>query len=102
MFVVVTIVVLILGWLTHNLNWIRQRHEFWDNNGPIWCAPNMNSSAPGLLWIFGENGTTGSIVCYGGKTVDEARKTKANIDRLFPESSRVKVYYDEQGNTLLK
>jgi hypothetical protein len=100
MFVVVTVVAVPAAWIGYNLNWIRERHEFWGDDDPLWRAPDAKSTAPGLLWLFGEKGIP-SMSSYGYETIDDARKAKAYFDRLFPESNPTEVYYGKDEDPIL-
>ena len=46
-------------WLGYQLNWIKQRHEFFDQHcykGLEHLAVGPTPRAPGMLWLFGERG----------------------------------------------
>ena len=90
LFVVVTVVDAVLGWVIYELNWIRQRHALLADF-PRWSAYPVGGkpSAPGLLWLFGEHGR--SIVTLVVLVDDPSLPidTKADIQRakrLFPEA----------------
>jgi hypothetical protein len=55
MFLLVTVLAILMTWVSHSLNWIRQRREVlqrWD--AKEYQAGYLN--APGMLWLFGEKG----------------------------------------------
>jgi hypothetical protein len=99
----------------YELNWVRQRRQFlaahqdegWaeraaldsDDWGPIQATDVKLEHAPGLLWLFGENGV--GVLDYQILMVDRVRydmegtrnipsnSTIALARRLFPESKLV-------------
>ena len=99
------IVVTVFGcWLGYSLNWIKQRHAFIADEVLVrerhpthdtWSASLAGRSktpprAPGMLWIFGEDGWSSLEVLAEAVTVDEL--TDHDWDRimearsLFPEA----------------
>jgi hypothetical protein len=63
MFVVVTLVSILLGWVMYSLDWIRQRNEWLDRSsiwslGPTDRLTRRNVTAPCGLWLFGEEGVS--------------------------------------------
>jgi hypothetical protein len=102
LFVVVTVAGICLGWLAYELNWIRQRHALMakqealaaevepeqDVNGFLLFT---DLSAPGLLWIFGEEPLGYlEVIFIGDKqralTHQELREVE-QAKRLFPEAN---------------
>lgn len=83
LFVLVALIGLGLGWITNSLRWIRERHEMLAGQpllppGKI-PPPFGRVRAPGLLWLFGEEGV--AVVCwYPGSPV-----SLQVAQRLFPE-----------------
>jgi len=81
LFVIVTLFAVWLGW---SLNWNRQRREFLRDRDAFRVGESVR--APGLLWIFGEDGAENIwLVARKSSASDEAR-------RLFPEAT-VSNYY---------
>jgi hypothetical protein len=91
MFVGVTVacvgVGLSVGWVQHSQEWIRQRHQALDLNQireredrwfPIATGPE--TTAPRMLWLFGEKGTSEISLFYG----DDQQVVE--IKSLFPEA----------------
>jgi hypothetical protein len=102
MFVVVTVVAIIVA---YHVNWIRGRHSVFTSrqlspDSDIWVrALPMAAdpvSAPGLLWIFGEEGEGGLWIHFvmpgngtNGEPMDltpEEAIEAERIHRLFPET----------------
>jgi hypothetical protein len=85
LFVLVTLIALWLGW---SLNWIRQRHEFLrDRRGFVFDTdPEASTSAPALLWLFGEEGAE-YVRLSSEDQLDHAR-----AKHLFPEAMVVGKY----------
>lgn len=85
-----TSILLACGWIGNSLSWIRQRHQKIGDKSRLWRFPDVNSTAPGGLWLFGEAGyremTLGRLDGPGG--ADE--RTNENLKScrvLFPEST---------------
>ena len=78
MFVLVFVVSVPLAWVGYSLSWIRQRHEALDARLVYDFSDSATTTAPGGLWLFGEQGVIG-ILC-SPENAELAR-------RLFPESS---------------
>ena len=59
LFVLIALVTIPIGWIAHQLNWIRERHAFL--NRPNWQAmqppvpPHSRPQAPWSLQLFGES-----------------------------------------------
>ena len=88
LFLLVTVVGLLAGWVVYQLDWIRQRHE------TLQRASHLGgpTRAPGLLWLFGEQGYREiDIVFDPNKQTGEARASK-QVSDLFPEAEAVSVY----------
>lgn len=94
LFVVVT---LLACWLGYQLNWIRQRREFYARNEADmlrYCGSTMigeqYGSAPGLLWLFGESAKPLIVLHVEGESPEVL--TPADLEkirlarRLFPET----------------
>ncbi len=83
LFVVVTVVGMLAGWVVYQLNWIRERH-----NGAIdatlWRLPNLSSTAPWPHWLFGEQGSSEIILWQTtwGREVANGKR----FELLFPEA----------------
>jgi hypothetical protein len=70
-------------WLGYQLNWIRQRHEFFEQHsykGLEQLAVELTPRAPGMLWLFGEKGK--KVIMVSRLHWDDAVRAK----KLFPES----------------
>ena len=78
LFVLVTLAALWIGW---SFNWIRQRRDFVREGNTLGAvAHGSTSRAPGLLWLFGEQGAEVVLLF----TDDKADYDRAR--RLFPEA----------------
>ncbi len=92
LFVVVTLVALLAGWVASSLNWIRDRRDFVGEGGEmnaiIHTQPGQFVEAPSLLWVFGEEGAQFLVL----STDDESDFRKAQ--RLFPEAKVVKPVWE--------
>ncbi len=78
LFIFVTLVAI---WAAYSVNWIRERREFVRKlDSDPFAITRFDSAfyAPGLLWLFGEDGVE-SIVLLNVSDAAEAR-------RLFPEA----------------
>lgn len=104
MLAVVTVVAVFVG---YHVNWIRQRHAL---KGAKWIVMSPNDEAitgwpvpkaPGLLWLFGEEGVTqltvevdatthDAVTDYDLRLVREAR-------RLFPEAMQIGIGHNVFG-----
>ncbi len=78
-FLLIALICIPLSWVTYQLNWVRQRHEFFRREGVSFSYPGVfvQSPAPGSLRVFGEP--------------SQARVTTMTADmelarRLFPEA----------------
>ncbi|HTM54029.1 MAG TPA: hypothetical protein VL175_08370 [Pirellulales bacterium] len=99
LFVALTVMfILLAGWIGYQLNWIRQRHEYLEDQAGLRARfPGAIEStvvpvdAPGLLWLFGERGRGGDFsllileVDSGHTPVFGAEIAKART--LFPETN---------------
>jgi hypothetical protein len=94
MFVAVTVFAVFVG---YHLNWIRQRHEFHRSVDAIWRFPDPESTAPGLLWMFGESGLTGSELLIS-QQFNDVGSIKRHLLRIFPEDDWTLVTTDDDGN----
>jgi hypothetical protein len=83
-----------LGWVFHQLDWIRQREAFLDQYG----AENIKFSTfagetatkpPWPLGLFGE---------LGYPYITSAKESMAEAQRLFPEALYVKQWAKESSN----
>ncbi len=91
--VILLLVMVILfagGWIGYSLNWIRRRHQHIRDETALWRFPEVHSTAPGGLWLFGEPGyeamTLGRLDGPGG--ADERTNENLKASRaLFPEST---------------
>jgi hypothetical protein len=92
MLVLVTILAISAGWITHSLNWIRKRHQM-SHETAVWRWPDLHSSAPGGLWLFGEPGYPELTLWYGDDSGDMTRSVQIFED-AFPET-KVRMSYQE-------
>jgi hypothetical protein len=87
-FVLFTAVAMILGWISYSLDWIRQRHEFFLSDAPLWRLPAPTSNAPRMLWLFGETGIESSQI--GARDPNNPtpleREHAQEVRALFPEA----------------
>jgi hypothetical protein len=88
LFVVVTALGISFGSVAYNLNWIRQRHQALQ----IWTGlQGPSTSAPGMLWIFGEPGYEVVVKMRIPRTTKyptgEDRNECNRMQALFPEAS---------------
>src|SRR5689334_7091129 len=83
-FVLVTLVCVGFGyWIHWSREWIRQRHEMFQN-GLVRdiSRPGSRPFAPGGLWLFGEEGISALVILrYDGS--DD--KLERRVIELFPE-----------------
>src|SRR5690242_447185 len=84
---------LVACWLGYELNWIRLRHAALTSgiveeaNDPFAGLP-QTTAAPGMLWLFGENGYVGlSMPLLGEETTPEEDELLTALEELFPEAS---------------
>jgi len=86
MFVVVTIVGPLSGWITYQLNWIRQRNGG-QIDGSLWKLPDPSSNAPWPLWLFGDFGRDGiSQTAEESESRQDMDAERERLRRLFPEA----------------
>jgi hypothetical protein len=95
MFVVVTILGFAMSWVVYQLNWIRERHAFRENHFWISVVSGWDPEvqAPGLLWLFGEDGVYQFSLIFADATPGRPKslnmsekKTLENAKKLFPEA----------------
>ena len=103
LFVAVTV---LACWMAYEVNWIRQRHVFLDEQERLsrmheWPATVPGPKglgavrAPGLLWLFGEPGigayyvliTVNQLDEFGDQFDWESHQTMRKAKRLFPETN---------------
>jgi hypothetical protein len=78
LFVAITLIGVIIGWVVYQLNWIRQRHIFYDRfNAPHFFTGYTIEECPWSLRLFGEKPQFSLWVPQD--RIDEAK-------RLFPEA----------------
>ena len=76
-------------WLGDELNWIRKRHQALT----VWAAIEARDkdpvAAPGILWVFGEQGHAFLVRVRAGekRPTPEEQAEKRRIQRLFPEAT---------------
>jgi hypothetical protein len=96
LFVVVTVFCV---WLGYNLNWLRQRRAVIQDSQSIQLIMEPRS-APGLLWVFGEQGYQQLIPHYYTSAWDppfspadlrELRLERQRLRALFPEAENVQL-----------
>ena len=99
MFALITLTCVATGWTAYQLDWIRQRREFF-NKSPRYetsetkvisytvCRPVYTVRAPGLLWMFGEDGRKLLMLPLDEYSDEDARRAEA----LFPEAHVARVY----------
>jgi hypothetical protein len=79
-----------MTWIGYELTWIRQRHAALSN------ASHLDGlvTAPGLLWLFGEQGFREIDVVFATKNTppNAVRAETKRIADLFPEAEFVSVY----------
>jgi hypothetical protein len=80
LFLLVTIVGVGVSWVVHQLNWIRERHEFLNRHPQFYGEPDRKCPWP--LKLFGER-------TYEVLTVPSSAEQAAK--RLFPES-QIKIF----------
>ena len=79
MFVVVTVLGVPIGWVAHNLHWIRQRNAWRDPNSGAFRAP-LVTNPPGRLGWFGETGE------YYIELKNGTQEDVDKVQSLFPEA----------------
>lgn len=78
-------------WLGYELNWIRERREFYAGSVAKPVDPFEKTAPPGLLWLFGELGhqivgvEVGSAELAKMTAEDRSRCRRAKV--LFPEAN---------------
>jgi hypothetical protein len=78
LFFLVTLVAVWMGW---SFNWIRQRREFVRPGNELGAVVSTGSvRAPGLLWLFGEQGAQVVLLFTDNESDFERAR------RLFPEA----------------
>jgi hypothetical protein len=78
LFALVTLVALWVGW---SFNWIRERREFLRAGNALGAVAHASTGgAPGLLWMFGEEGVE-VVILFTDERADYERAR-----RLFPEA----------------
>ena len=77
--IVLTLACLVAAWVGHRLNWIRQRQEA---RATLVINAEFATTAPGLLWLFGEKGE--EIIFWDTQKLSESEADR--IRKLFPES----------------
>ena len=86
LFVVVTVFAVPLGWVAYQLNWIRQRREFiraQAERGNAMGTMTAFIDAPGMLWVFRENGYRFiGVLADEDATASDTKRATA----LFPEA----------------
>src|SRR5438445_2478074 len=98
LFVAMTTVGFLLAWSLYELNWIRERHRL-EESGRVHrtADPSNVTLAPGLLWLFGEQGHR-RVVFYidltGHPSDDDAKVYNTDLHQemrkakeLFPEAT---------------
>jgi len=68
---------ILMAWVHHQLNWIRERHQFLDENVCTRLITEPHAEAPWSLRLFGGCGEDG-IACF--------KEDMARAAALFPES----------------
>jgi hypothetical protein len=85
------VIVTVFGcWLGYQVNWIRQRHSALASGVVQGEIPNtpyvlQTTTAPRLLWLFGETGYKRLLVRFFGVEPSQAERDK--IKELFPEAA---------------
>ncbi len=83
------------GWLGYQFNWIRQRHEFLSCHAWVQVSSGFDADvkAPGLLWMFGEEGKWDFSMMFFDVTRNRTltlsaveEQTLQEARRLFPEA----------------
>jgi hypothetical protein len=84
-------------WLYLKIDWIRQRRSVVE--GRCGYAVGTNTvhpapSAPGMLWLFGENGYELITIKFdgveGADLTSDQQKEVNRVRKLFPESSEIR------------
>ncbi len=96
MFVVVTVLAVLLGWIVYQFNWIRQRHELLAEQDAVTqqlrlvLMPHFVVKTRGMLWLFGEEGRGNVDLVLDGRDPSRPPDTEKELERakrLFPEST---------------
>jgi hypothetical protein len=106
LFVGMTVVGCLLGWLAYNLNWIRERRHAvrWLNQqelfGPGMVESEHQPELPWSLRILGEDSSYDVVWVFPGpeeaEDIPAFRRRMANVATLFPET-RFKDFEDTAG-----
>ncbi len=95
LFILIAILGVVLGWVTYELKWIRDRHAFLDeqetakltevnSNWNLAATLIIYTDAPGWLWLFGEYGQASlEVRATPSLTLPEAADRARH---LFPEA----------------
>jgi hypothetical protein len=87
------LVTVVAAFLAYHVNWIRQRRDFLKLNNATALEHDFTRedpelwepvSAPGLLWLFGEEGQCGLRIVIMDEAANADDRDKAQ--RLFPEA----------------
>jgi hypothetical protein len=83
MLIVMVLSSAVFGWWVHrSREWIRQRHEWINELGHDIYGENLSRTAPGGLWLLGEEGVAG--IAFHARRAH--RGTSEEVRRLFPEA----------------
>lgn len=86
-------VALIAAWMGWSVDWIRQRHDFLRRvPASPYTRQGESVRAPGLLWLFGEEGAKLVFLSVSAKDSDIAEGR-----RLFPEAGIIPPMRHEKG-----
>lgn len=97
MLVAVALIAASAAWVGYNLHWIKQRRQFADGAEPVWRFPNRKSTAPGMLWMFGEENVGECTILVGGDHGD-VESLKRHLENIFPEEGWVLVTAEKDGS----
>ena len=90
--VIVAMLSTVLAILVYNLDWAKERRAFLARKGVLdWTESYKQGerpSAPGMLWLLGENGVGGLLVTSGEQGITDAK-------RLFPEADVFQITGDD-------
>jgi hypothetical protein len=97
LFVVVTAVALLVGWIVYQLSWMRERREL-VNRVESYAVIGVGgglAEAPWPLWLFGEQGYSGILLHFPdpnrNKLVDRGREKWEQAERLLKSNEQIEV-----------
>ncbi len=108
LFVVVTVLAVLLGWIPYQLNWIQERRAapslatwyrlYTKSAFDTLLSESPPPRAPGLLWLFGERGHTRCRLYFGTEPRDFSYFTRELTPLEESEVARIKRLFQRHGS----